>query len=85
VVKTSSNVLHTSRISPTTHEEADTRLLLHVNDAAAAAGHTHIMIVTIDSDVAMLAVFAYDCIPNLEELWIEFGVGKKRTTFHSML
>ena len=63
-----------SSISPCSHEEADTRLLLHVLDAARS-GHARIAITTNDTDVLVLIVAMYQDIP-VNELWVSFGVGK---------
>jgi len=40
---------------PCSHEEADSRMLLHVSHAAEH-GHHHILIRTVDTDVVVLAV-----------------------------
>ena len=56
------------------HEEADTRIFVHVKHAANE--HSRIMIKTIDSDVVCIAISCTKRIPELEELWIEFGSGK---------
>lgn len=48
------------------HEEADTRLILHVADAARR-GYTKVMIRTVDTDIVIIAVAAFQHI---------FGVGK---------
>ena len=61
-------------LSPCTHEEADTRLLLHVADAVRH-GYTKVMARTVDTDVVVIAVAKVQCL-SLSELWIEFGVGK---------
>ena len=63
-------------ISPTDHEEADTRVFLHVNDMSRK-GITRVMIRTVDTDVFLLAVSLYDSL-NLEQLWIDFASGKQR-------
>ena len=63
-----------SSISPCSHEEADTRLLLHVLDAARSE-HTRIAVITNDTDVLVLAVAMFQEIP-VNELWVAFGVGK---------
>jgi hypothetical protein len=41
-------------LSLCTHEEADTRIFIHVADAVHN-GHTHILIRSTDSDVVILA------------------------------
>ena len=56
------NSLH-NQLSPCNHEEADTRLILHVLNGSFC-GFKKISIVTVDTD--------------LDELWIEFGVGKNK-------
>ena len=61
------------QISPCSHEEADTRLLLHAKDAVQH-GCERIMIRTVDTDVVVLAVALYLPI-HASELWISFGVG----------
>ena len=61
-------------LSPCTHEEADTRLLLHAADAARRR-YTKVMVRTVDTDVVVIAVAKFQYI-SLTELWIEFGVGK---------
>ena len=64
----------TADLSPCTYEEADTRLLLHVADAARR-GYTKVMVRTVDTDVVVIAVAKYNYL-SLSLLWIEFGVGK---------
>ena len=61
-------------LSPCTHEEADTRLLLHGADAARR-GYTKVMVRTVDTDFVVIAVTEFQYL-SLSELWIEFGVGK---------
>ena len=64
----------TSDLSPCTHEEADTRLLLHAADAAKC-GFRKIMLQTVDTDVVAVAIAAFHHLV-VSELWIAFGVGK---------
>ena len=61
------------RLSPCTHEEADTRILLH----AAHAGITEskIMIKTVDTDVLVLCATMFESF-NLNDLWVKFETGK---------
>ncbi len=61
-------------IAPCSHEEADTRLFIHVADAVRK-GHTKLLIRTVDTDVIALAVSVVHRL-DLQELWIEFGTGK---------
>ena len=63
-------------IEPCNHEEADTRLLLHVLDGANS-GIKKVSIITVDTDVVVIALRHFFTL-NLEELWIEFGVDKYR-------
>ena len=65
---------NTDGISPCTHEEADTRLLLHAADCAKL-GHTAVMLRTVDTDVVVIAVAMFQHL-TLQELWIAFGMGK---------
>ena len=60
-------------LQPCNHEEADTRIFLHVLDAAKQ--HHRIMIRTIDTDVFVLAVSQMQRIPQ-KEVWLAFGMGK---------
>ena len=70
----SSQPLDKSGIAPCNHEEADTRLLLHV---AHASRHrlTKVLIKTVDADVVILVLTNFYRL-GMEELWIAFGVGK---------
>ncbi|XP_076078833.1 uncharacterized protein LOC143048849 [Mytilus galloprovincialis] len=61
-------------LSPCNHEEADTRILLHVADAVKS-GMQKIMIRTVDTDVVVIAVSAVHKL-NITSLWMAFGVGK---------
>ena len=63
-----------STLSPCSHEEADTRMMVHVADAVGN-GHKSIMIRTADTDVVVLAVAAVATL-SLEELWVSYGTGK---------
>ena len=64
-----------SSISPCTHKEADTRMLLHVAHAVQH-GHQRIIIQTVDTDVVVLAVAAAQGLKPADELWVAFGTGK---------
>ena len=67
-----------SSLSPCSHEEADTRMMLHI-DAAATSGHRNILATVCDCDVVNLAVRNYvKWEHKIDELWIEFGLRKKR-------
>ena len=57
-----------------THEEVDTRIMLHVY-IASQCGYRKVMVRTIDTDVVVLAVSKMQDI-DVDELWIAFGTGK---------
>ena len=63
-----------NRLSPYSHEEADTRMMAHVADAVEK-GHKSVMIRTTDTDVIVLAVAAVVSL-DLNELWVSYGTGK---------
>ena len=68
--------LHNSdSLSPCTHEEANTWLLLHANHAALR-GHLEILIWTVDTDVVILVVSVAATLGPEYELWIAFGTRK---------
>ncbi len=70
----SQNNLHL--LSPCTHEEADSRMMLHVAHAAQQ-GHQGILIHTVDTDVVVLAVMiSHPTLPASSEVWLAFGTGK---------
>lgn len=57
-----------SALSPCTHEEADTRMIIHAFDASLH-GHRRIKIRSNDTDVVVLAV-AFAPLISIDELWI---------------
>ena len=63
-----------SSLAPCNHEEADTRIFLHLENAITC-GHTKVLVRTVDTDVVVLAVTAAQRL-NLSELWVAFGTGK---------
>ena len=64
----------TTKREPCTHEEVDTRIMIHVADCVAP-GYRKVTIRTLDTDVVVLAVSVV--VPlNISELWITFGTGK---------
>ena len=63
-----------SGLVPCTHEEADTRILLHL-EYAVKQGYNKVSIRTVDTDVVVLAVASAQRL-NITELWIAFGAGK---------
>ena len=60
-----------SEIEPYTHEEADTRLVLHVSEA-----HQKVMARTLDTDVVVIVVSKLQTM-LVNEVWIAFGAGKQ--------
>ena len=60
----------TSGLAPCTHEEADSRMLLHLEDAVKE-GYTKVVVRTV-ADVLVLAVTAAQCL-DITELWVAFG------------
>ena len=62
-------------LAPCSHEQADSRMMVHV--AHAANTYNNILIRTVASDVVVLAVYAFAQLtssPN--ERWVAFGTGK---------
>ena len=67
-----------SFISPSNHEEADTRVFLQVNDMSLQ-GHKKIIMGTVDTNVLVIAVSVFTHLKNqLDELWIDFGTEKNK-------
>ena len=70
-------VLVISRYGTAYHEEADTRLILHENHAAHTDEYDHIIILSPDTDVAILAI-SHAHIIDQTKLLFSTGVGNKR-------
>ena len=64
----------TSSLEPCNHEEADTRMFLHMKDGLDRQGLHHVLIYTVDTDVVVLAISAVAKLNNLN-LSIAFGTG----------
>ena len=62
-------------LAPCTHEEADSRIFVHVADAARR-GHRSVMVHTCDTDVLAIAVSLVHELLGINELWLAFGSGK---------
>ena len=60
-----------SSMAPCSHEEADTRLFVHVADAVRK-GFQKVMVRTVDTDVVVLAIAMFNQI-GADELWLAFG------------
>ena len=61
-------------LAPCTHEEADTRLMVHALDATSR-GHRRIRIRSNDTDVVVLAL-SVASILQADEVWVTHGSGK---------
>ena len=57
---------NTGGLQSCSHEEADTRMLLHVKDAMNC-GFKSVMIRTVDTDVVVLAVAHFQGLPTIEQ------------------
>ena len=66
-------------IEPCNHEEADTRLLLHVLDGANS-GIKKVSIITVDTDVVVIALRHFFTL-NLQELWLNLKLTNTKDTF----
>ncbi|KAL8560494.1 hypothetical protein ACOMHN_042314 [Nucella lapillus] len=62
-----------SDLSPCTHEEADSRMMVHLWHAAKDS--RRILLRTVDTDVVILAVAAASRHPS-HEVWVSMGTGK---------
>ena len=61
-------------LQPCEKEEADDRMFIHAKELIRL-GFKKLMIVTVDTDVVVIAMYIYWDL-DVEELWIEFGAGK---------
>ena len=74
----SANEVVESAMGRTNHEEADTRILLHVRHAALG-GKKLIEVRTGDSDIVVILMALFHNIKqgtNLQDIWVFFGAGK---------
>ena len=62
-------------LAPCSHEEADSRMMLHVQHAAQHVHH-QILVRTVDTDVVVLAVMVAETLSAEVEIWLAFGTGK---------
>ena len=62
--------------APCNHEEADTRMILHAANAAQY-GHHNILIITVDTDVFVLAIAFMQKLKEdgVRGCWVGFGAG----------
>jgi len=65
-----------SDVTPCTHEEADTRIFVHVKSAVLQGNHS-VIIKANDTDVVVIAIHAMKLLKEmgLEKLWISYGQG----------
>ena len=73
IVSTQNDVRDVEYLQPCSHEEEDTRILLHVAHCARQ-GLRKLVIRTVDTDVVVLAI-GHSPAFRLDELWVRFGVG----------
>ena len=66
-----SEVLHKQDLAPFNHEEAHTKIFVHIKHAAACR-HRLITIRTVDTNVAVLVISNFTKL-QVNELWIAFG------------
>ena len=65
--------INSSRLEMCNHEEADSRMFIHVYDGSIN-GYEKIKVVTVDTDVIVIAIGIYHNL-SVSELWVEFGKG----------
>ena len=70
---TCGTVSNITSLVPRSHEEADTRMFLHVADAVQK-GIKRVVLRTVDADVVIPAVASFTNI-NPDELWMDLGTG----------
>ena len=63
-------------LSPCNHEEADTRMFVHAQDASLVDQHKKVLIIANDSDVIVLGIRSFVLWSVMEELWIAYSSGK---------
>lgn len=73
-VVSNSNLGDGSFMSPCNHEEADSRIFVHVMDAVRK-GQTKIMIRANDTDIVVFAVYCASKVPTIVELWVHVKTG----------
>ena len=69
----SNNDMDISSLTPCSHGEADTRVLLHARQIFWF-GYEKVCIQTVDTDVLVIAIARY-FQTGLKELWVELGTG----------
>ena len=72
------------KMLPSNHEEADTRMCLHVADAVHK-GATNVIVSTVDTDVVVILVGTFCQLKKMRpdvQLWVAFGNGKHYKRYH---
>ena len=75
IVSTQNDMSDVEYLQPCSHEEADTRILLHVAYCARQGLHK-LVIRTVDTYVVVLAIGHFLAL-RLDELWVRCGVGTR--------
>ena len=61
-------------LMPCNMEEADDRMLLHVNDASKY--YSKHLIKTVDRNIVVISITVFQELHNVQQLWIEYGSEK---------
>ena len=82
-----SSELNKTQLAPCNHEEADTRIFVHVKNLASQ-DHEVITVVKVDTDIVVIAISCFDGLAStgLKQLSLEFGVvvNKRWIPIHSL-
>ena len=74
----------TTNMSDCTHEEADTRIIVHLMNGLKE-GYEYFLIRTVDTDIVVILLGKYHDIQTsypATDIWIKFGTGKSVQYFH---
>ena len=86
-VLSNSSELNKTQLAPCNHEEADTRIFVHVKNLASQ-DHEVIAVVKVDTDIVVIAISCFDGLAStgLKQLSLEFGavVNKRWIPIHSL-
>lgn len=69
-------------LNPCNHEEADTRIVIHVQDAVQR-GATNILVRTVDTDVVIILISCFSILINIQpslQIVVAFGMGRSFQT-----
>ena len=75
VISNPESVFINENLSPCDHEEADTRMIFHIEEIQKSA--SSITLRTVDTDVVVLAVAASTRYDG-KDIWINFGTGERK-------